>query len=159
MKRKSGFTLVEMVVVIVLLGGLAATTVPKFAGLQKDARVSALKGAEAVLKGGANLVYSKALIERKDELGVAETPRVRLRHDEVTIVYGYPMASQDGIIRAAELADFDVEFIEASGGQPASAVFTLASNRVTNSRDCQVIYREPASLGSVPLIMASVSGC
>lgn len=50
MKKSSGFTLIELVVVIVILGILAATAAPKFMDLQKDARISALNGLMGALK-------------------------------------------------------------------------------------------------------------
>ena len=55
-----GFTLIELVVVIVILGILAATAAPKFMSLQSDARAASLKGVEAALKSADKMFYAKA---------------------------------------------------------------------------------------------------
>lgn len=62
MKHK-GFTLIELVIVIIVLGILAATAVPKFINIQSDARISTLKGAEGAILSANNIVYSKAVIQ------------------------------------------------------------------------------------------------
>ena len=63
MKRQQGFTLIELVVVIIILGILAVTAAPKFINLQSDAYASTLNGVKASLQGANSLVYSKAAIQ------------------------------------------------------------------------------------------------
>ena len=50
MKRQGGFTLIELVVVIVILGILAVTAAPRFLNLQDDARDSALEGLKGAIE-------------------------------------------------------------------------------------------------------------
>lgn len=58
MKNQNGFTLIELVVVIVVLGVLAAVAVPKFVDLKDDAREAAVKGVAGGLSSGAALNYA-----------------------------------------------------------------------------------------------------
>ncbi|MGL5667316.1 MAG: type II secretion system protein, partial [Shewanella sp.] len=67
MKRQQGFTLIELVVVIIILGILAVTAAPKFINLQGDARVSALNGLKASIQGANTLVYSKAALAGEEK--------------------------------------------------------------------------------------------
>ena len=61
MRQESGFTLIELVVVIVILGILAAFAVPRFLGVQTEARISSLQGLQGSILGAVTLVYGKAL--------------------------------------------------------------------------------------------------
>jgi len=60
-KQQSGFTLIELVMVIVILGILAAFALPKFADLQGDAEISAAKGGLGAVKSAAGIYHAAYL--------------------------------------------------------------------------------------------------
>ncbi|WP_351016186.1 type II secretion system protein [Shewanella sp. AC91-MNA-CIBAN-0169] len=96
MQKQQGFTLIELVVVIIILGILAVTAAPKFINLQGDARASALSGMKAAIQGANTLVYSKAALAGVEK-GIDPTDgkaNVDINdNDNVNIVYGYIAAS------------------------------------------------------------------
>jgi prepilin-type N-terminal cleavage/methylation domain-containing protein len=65
MKNQTGFTLIELVVVIVILGILAAVAVPKYIDLQKEARIATLEGMQGAMKSGTGMIYTKAIVENQ----------------------------------------------------------------------------------------------
>ena len=58
-KNEKGFTLIELIMVIVILGILASVAIPKFFDLQSDAKEAAEKGAVGGIRSGLQTYYAK----------------------------------------------------------------------------------------------------
>jgi len=84
--KNKGFTLVELVVVIVVLGILAATAIPKFINLRADAKSENLKSISGTMQSALQLVHSRALIEGQN-LGDGA---IDINGIEVPLYNGYP---------------------------------------------------------------------
>ncbi len=97
MKRQGGFTLIELVVVIVILGILAVTAAPRFLNLQDDARAAANQGLKGAIDGAAGITYGKAAVEGKESLADAST-----KVEDITIYLGYPTADENGLGKAVQ---------------------------------------------------------
>ncbi len=106
MQKQQGFTLIELVVVIIILGILAVTAAPKFINLQGDARVSALNGLKASIQGANTLVYSKAALAGKEK-SASETVDINgttATTDDVSTVYGYLSSTGTNFTRALDIS-------------------------------------------------------
>jgi len=64
LSKKRGFTLVELIIVIVLLGILSAVAAPRFVDFSKDARITSLQKIKAELKYATDAIYAKAQIDK-----------------------------------------------------------------------------------------------
>ncbi|MGU5715269.1 prepilin-type N-terminal cleavage/methylation domain-containing protein [Aeromonas taiwanensis] len=136
MKKQSGFTLIELVIVIIILGILAVTAAPKFLNLQDDAKTAAASGVLAAVQSSSQLVYSKSALE-----GIEAAPTSSVSSSDgtaIAVVYGYPKASDDGIAKAVTI---DSSWKAVSS---AANTFSFAPADAKEKSDC-VLYTQAAS--------------
>ena len=141
MKNNNGFTLIELVIVIIVLGILAATAVPKFINLQDDAKESALKGLSGALNSAANIVYAKSAIDGNEKL----TDQVvsKLSSGKIETSYGYPKASDAGIGNAVELSGFSHSDYTHQSLTAKAVVFYIDGADTFGT--CTLVYQEATS--------------
>ena len=160
-KQQSGFTLIELVIVIVILGILAATAAPKFISLSGDAKAASLKAAKGAMESAATLVNLKARIAGIDHEILAyagSRPQYngtgKVNTTGVDLFYGYPYVTDNGIVNAAGLSPDDWDTDKTID---LAIAFSVKGDDVSD-RTCQVIYNT-AAFGSRPIITIDVTGC
>ena len=142
MKKQAGFTLIELVIVIIILGILAVTAAPKFLNRQDDARKAAADGVKASLQSAAQMIYSKAAIQGIE----ASSAAVSVAGTTVDAKFGYPTAAT--IANAVTLDGWDEASASKGTFKPADA---------GSSANCQVVYNEASTATSS--FSVNVSGC
>lgn len=142
MKKQAGFTLIELVMVIVILGVLSAVALPKFVDLGKDARTAAIKAVEGSMRSANAIVYAKAAVGNQ----MGATGSVTISGVSVATVYGF---ASTGVTLAAAM-DLSSDFTAATADVRHSGAATPAS--------CLVVYT-PATATLAPAYATTTSGC
>lgn len=107
MGANKGFTLIELIIVIVILGIIAVTAAPRILNLQTDAEIAVLQGVEGALKSAALVTYSKANVQGQ----TGETGTVELDPTDITTRYGFSEANYNRSLRhTVDLTDVTVYF-------------------------------------------------
>ncbi|EJI85703.1 MULTISPECIES: prepilin-type N-terminal cleavage/methylation domain-containing protein [Alishewanella] len=167
-RQQSGFTLIELIIVIVILGILAITAAPRFFNFGSDARKSTLSGVKGALESASALVYGKAVIA-----GVQNQPT--LAADAVTnptnvaLVFGYPAATAVAIRAAVDLDSDDwnivpstADNVPAFGAQGTVSVVISAAGTAlgtTEATSCHVIYVQAEDVATKPSVKVFADGC
>ncbi|GGD61883.1 prepilin-type N-terminal cleavage/methylation domain-containing protein [Lacimicrobium alkaliphilum] len=168
--KQQGFTLIELIIVIVILGILAVTAAPKFIDIQSDATASTLQGAKAAMQGGAQLVYAKSAIA--GEQNGAGNANIGAG---VTTSDGYPdadamttaMLSEWVELPSAEWTLVEPVGADATAAGPADGGFGIHPDGATvdfeetgtDGASCHVLYTNSAGGGASPVITVVAGSC
>lgn len=165
-KGQRGFTLVELVLVTVIVGVLAAVAAPRLFNLSKDARIAAAQGVESAVRGQVNLLQMKCMTvavcrDKVNETNQATAPVTPDASNGLLIgmVYGVPrqttlhqslttllnVSEVPGYASKGELGGFLVEV--SSGSYDAGGSITFTRKDATDPTNCKVVY-EPGKWGT-----------
>ena len=142
MRKESGFTLIELVVVISILGILAAFAIPRFVSLETEARVSTTQSLAGSVRSAAALSHGLWLAQ-------SSPATVTMEGQTITMVNGYP--------NAATVDDTLADFTGYGFAAGANGVWTKVGAPTPAS--CSVTYAPPAAPGDAPAVTVATGGC
>jgi len=156
---QAGFTLIELIVVIVILGILAATALPKFTNLSGEARLASLNAAKGSLVSTSAMMHGKFLANPQSVDATTKKMTVEGTAVDMNLTSGYPVAGAD-LATASGLGATDYTvYTKASTGTNLPAVsdnqIAIVPNSLVgtpNAAKCFVLYTGATTANAAPTV-------
>lgn len=153
--RQRGFTLIELVMVIVIVAVLAAVAIPKFIDLRSDARIATVRSLDGAIRTNAE-IWHIYCITRQPCGSTAGFYHLSYGGKTHLIQNAYPEAGDvvggDQMDNMLTLHSFDVSLVN-------NLTTRFAAQGAPDPSSCAVTYQQAAALGQAPVITMSISGC